>query len=150
MKTNKFYLIPLLLFLLSAVPLFAQDVEFTYDLNGNRENRIIDMSKSSDNINDSTNINDEKLPKIYTETLNNHTVTIFPNPSEGAFQVKIEGLEDDVKGSLTLTSLSGIVIYKLDNIKPENNIDIRNTEGGTYFLSIILNDQKSTWKVIKK
>lgn len=155
MKTIKVLILPVFIILFNLGNALAQDVTYTYDLNGNRENRIIDLGKSTDSISDfNSNTDDyneeEPLPKIYSETIEDCYVTIFPNPSGGMFKVKIEGLSEIVSGSIILTTLAGTIVFEANNVKPQTNVDIRNRESGTYILSIMIDQQKRTWKVIKR
>lgn len=158
MKTIIALIIPVLLMLSSFVNVLAQDVTFTYDPNGNREDRIIDLGKSTDsigdfnkNVIDKSNDNDEdSLPKIYSESIEDCKVKIYPNPSGGRFKVKIEGLSETVSGSLLLTTLSGTIVFEDYTVKSETFVDIRNHDSGTYILSIMIDQQKRTWKVIKR
>ena len=69
---------------------------------------------------------------------------IFPNPSEGIFNIKWESKGRDMK--LTLYDITGKTILSKTAIKKDNfNIDLHNFSSGIYFLTL-----KTTNKIVTK
>jgi len=78
---------------------------------------------------------------LYSNTLNE--VSIFPNPSNGMFNVFINKEE---MFHLTITNASGQVVLK-DNIISSKKIDLSNYTNGLYFMNLV-SDFNSYLKVI--
>jgi hypothetical protein len=72
-------------------------------------------------------------------------ITIFPNPTNGMFQVSIEKVE--IK-KIRIYSMMGI--FKTEFLNT-NTIDLRNLEGGIYLLELISeNDERIIRKILKE
>ena len=83
------------------------------------------------------------------DDLTNHKITIYPNPTEGNFNVEISDMESIEKASITIYSTTGTIVYTNDDPDASNEIDITQSPDGMYLLKIIVDDNSSTWKVIK-
>ncbi len=121
---------------------YAQIVSFNYDDTGNRIQREIIFIGDKDN--------SDSIPTQFNSIIDKATVTIFPNPNGGRFSVEIQNADVDFDASLLLHTLSGTLIIKEENLNKLTNVDISKYENGTYLLSIIINDKKETWKVVKR
>ncbi|MCD4747440.1 MAG: T9SS type A sorting domain-containing protein [Bacteroidales bacterium] len=121
---------------------YAQIVSFSYDDTGNRTQREIIFIGDKDN--------SDSITTQFNSIIDEVTVTIFPNPNGGKFSVEIQNTDEDFDASLLLHTLSGTLIIKEDNLSKLTNVDISKYENGTYLLSIIINDKKETWKVVKR
>ena len=121
---------------------YAQTVSFSYDQAGNRIQREIIFIGDKD-------ISDT-ITTQFNSILDEVTVTIYPNPNGGKFSVEIHNADENLDATLLLHTLSGKLIIKKENLNKLTNVDISKYENGTYLLSIIINDKKETWKVVKR
>ncbi|MEA3505868.1 MAG: hypothetical protein U9R32_11860, partial [Bacteroidota bacterium] len=101
-------------------------VSFTYDNNGNRVSRNTAVLKSQPN--GTTKITEQKdylaLESNYIEELGSQTITIYPNPTGGAFAVGITNLQGIVKKSMALYSITGKEIFKQQDFNELTEINI--------------------------
>ncbi len=139
----------LYLFLFSLLPIasFAQGrIEYSYDASGNRIKREIVMPVPKAKAKQSL----ASGAQTFTDVLRNHTVRIYPNPTEGALQISISGLTDTDNCSLSIYTSQGARVMT-ENVNADRaDINISNQPAGVYLLRITINDHSSTWKIIKK
>ena len=126
-----------------SISLFADRVVYTYDASGNmtqsqRQIRLRDAGNGSDQ---------DTVPMC--ETLSFHNITIYPNPTKGRFSVEITGTEIPENSSITLHNLQGGIIYSNNAPDQLNEIDLTPQPDGLYILTIKIDSETSTWKVIK-
>jgi len=82
--------------------------------------------------------------------LGNQTITIYPNPTGGAFAVGITNLSGVVKKSMALYTISGREIFKKQDFNELTEINISTQKSGTYILKILLDNKQTTWKIVKR
>ena len=143
-RTNLWLTIALLC--LSAT-LSAQTISFGYDEAGNRISRTITLKSTEANI-DPIQLEEKR----YFDVLHQMKITISPNPHGGKFTVAVQNLPDVEEGQsiqLMLHSISGEMIYHIDELQSHNEVDISNRQNGTYLLTLISANDKRTWKIIK-
>lgn len=100
---------------------------------------------SDNSFNYSSNITPtcDYLTSVNSLNKNLSSVNIFPNPSNGSFTV---GFDQSIK-KIQLTDLLGnIIFYKQTNNQIKFNID--NLQGGTYILTLIDKDNRTTSRKI--
>ena len=124
-----------------SISLFADRVVYTYDASGN-------MTQSQRQIRLRENGSDQDTVPM-RETLSFHRITIYPNPTKGRFSVEITGTEIPENSSITLHNLQGGVIYSNNAPDQLNEIDLTPQPDGLYILTIKIDSETSTWKVIK-
>jgi hypothetical protein len=87
---------------------------------------------------------------IEENTANNLSLELLPNPTNGIFEVKINGLRNQ-KTTITITDATGQTIMT-DNIAGNNNnskkIDLTATPKGVYFVKIQTGSQIRTEKLV--
>ncbi|MEA3505470.1 MAG: T9SS type A sorting domain-containing protein [Bacteroidota bacterium] len=127
-------------------------VNYTYDDNGNRVSRNTVVLKSQPN--GTTKITEQKdylaLESNYIEELGSQTITIYPNPTGGAFAVGITNLQGIVEKSMALYSITGKEIFKQQDFNELTEINISTQKSGTYILKILLDNKQTTWKIVKR
>jgi Zn-dependent metalloprotease len=74
------------------------------------------------------------------ESNNSYKINIYPNPASDILNVDIKSLEE--VESISIISISGIEILKVNISDSHNEIDISNISSGIYFINII-NSNKS-------
>lgn len=155
MKRQIKLLIVLGIILFFPITTYTQIVSFSYDESGNRIQReIIYIEKSETFHENSQSNNNNELADTaaiqHNAIINEVNISILPNPNGGKFKVLMSGTDENISASLLLHNLSGTLILKKENMTKITDVDISKQNNGTYFLSIIINDQKETWKVIKQ
>ena len=136
-----------LIILLSSVShCFSQNnVTYTYDASGNRISRsIILRSRQSQK---------KKAPQdteSVSDMLDEKRITISPNPTEGHLKILINGKSDSDNCSLSIYSASGQLVDVHPEIGKSTEIDLSNHPKGYYILKININNETSSWKIIKK
>lgn len=119
-------------------------IGYSYDSSGNRVERtivleIVKKAKASPEIENS-----------FTDNIDERNVKIYPNPTQGQLRVDISRLDEGDKCTLSLYSISGYLIFTDSNAGTTNCIDISNQKTGLYLLKITVNENTSTWKIIKQ
>lgn len=119
-------------------------IGYSYDSSGNRVERTIVLetvkkAKASPEIENS-----------FTDNIDERNVKIYPNPTQGQLRVDISRLDEGDKCTLSLYSISGYLIFTDSNAGTTNCIDISNQKNGLYLLKITVNENTSTWKIIKQ
>ena len=120
----------------------ADRIVYSYDEAGNRvqsEKEIILRS-----IGRTTDI------KIYNDSLSQARIIIYPNPTQGDLKIDIVGIDNFDHTELKVISLNSVVITSVNQLSASNEVDLTNYPNGTYLLIIRLNDDTTTWKIIKE
>ncbi len=146
-----------LLGLLSMLFLFqlaanSQSVSFAYDDCGNRIAREIvlpPMANAQTNPDD-PNANGRETLAVQESDIGDVQVQISPNPNGGQFKVMLQGINAETDAKLFLHSANGQLLVEKERLKAVNDIDIRQSQNGTYILTLIINGKKESWKVIKQ
>lgn len=127
-----------------AVQAKAQTVNFTYDNDGNMNQRMILIVGP---------VGAKASPKdtvSLSEEIGLQKVILYPNPTKGRFQVAVTALDGKQKNYYNLYALSGVTLIGKAISSELTEIDISNYPVGTYLLDIFLGDKVSRWKVIKQ
>ena len=144
------------LFMLSIFTLsFAQEaIQYTYDPSGNRIERSIVLlppeNPGGNNQGEEQEYKYDEQQKEYSDVLNDHEITIFPNPNGGQFDVVITNLNEVIESVITLYSVAGEPLLNRKNPEETEHFDIRHLRNGTYLLTIQLDKEQTTWKIIKQ
>lgn len=149
MKKLKYQLVFLLVIVCHSAAI--TQVFFTYDVRGNRVNRVLTLSKVSDTI-----VQDETITHKFDNTLDTDTIAelvigISPNPTKSSIII-----------SVSKTNVSDFPVYSLFNLQGEkiigqkelssnaNLINLSNEANGVYFLVVNYKTHQRTWKIIKE
>lgn len=139
-----------ILFYLILLPVVtsAQDkIGYTYDSAGNRINRKAVQSFKKTMARLQANPSEDQRA---SDMQHDHSITIYPNPTDGLLRINISQLKKTDDCSLCFYTSQGTLIIT-ENVKKENvYINISNQPAGIYLLKITINDKVTTWKVIKK
>jgi len=122
---------------------------YGYDASGNRINRVITLVSHSP-----AQPQSEEEPaeqKVFSETLNDFSVRIYPNPTKGAFTVEIPPMPKGKTASLRLFSASGKLIHHKNGFHGGiERFNIGHHPSGLYLLKIVAGDSSTEWKIIKQ
>jgi hypothetical protein len=143
---RKYYV--LVLFALLPLTSLAQaKIGYSYDAAGNRVKREIVMSPRRA----MTRQQNQKLEnQSFSDMVRDHSIKIYPNPTEGALKISILGLKEADVCSIGVYTLQGSQILTEDVTSGNIGIDISNQPAGIYLLKIAINNNSTTWKIIKK
>ena len=129
-------------------------VGFSYDPSGNRiERNMILLPPKSPGNDQQTEEEEYKLEEQkpeFSEILNNHEITIFPNPNGGQFDAQITNLSEVMESSLALYSIEGKEVFYRNKPEEITHINIQGKKKGTYVLKILLDGEVSSWKIVKQ
>lgn len=138
--TMNIKLIVILSFLILPLTVSAQtSVTFSYDYSGNRITRQLYIgAKSRSRASEVTAV----------ESLSGKKVSIHPILAESKVRVEILGLTDADICILRVYNLSGKLL-KEQNAENSTILDLSSYKKDCYILSVELNKEKKTWKIIK-
>ena len=81
---------------------------------------------------------------VGTNTINSENITLFPNPTTGKFT-----LSNIRAGNVTITNVSGKVLFEKANFSDSQTINISKYPSGVYFVRIQTKDKVYSTKIIK-
>lgn len=124
---------------------FADRIENAYDAAGNRltSEKIIIFTRGSVN----GNAPEEKM---FQDSLASTKITIYPNPTEGDLKIDIAGVSDFESSGLILYDMAGKVVKNITQLSESNELDITDYANGMYIMVIKINEESTTWKIVKK
>lgn len=115
----------------------SQNVQFTYDENGNRQSRSIWFKK-------------DDRPGAPQLVVHNDLYRLFPNPTPGRFSLVITETAKQQSLRATLTTMTGVILEDLPIKDLRTEFDLSNQPDGLYLLEITGTEHAETWKVIKQ
>lgn len=134
----------LMLLLSSSLAVNAQQsMSFSYDDAGNRISRVMVLSKAiakSDQAVSSQSLFDEVGGK---------QVQISPNSSTGHVLVEMLG-KSDCAVNLSVCNASGMQVYSHPLQNGRLNVDLSSNPSGIYILTIEVDGERQSWKIVKK
>lgn len=143
---KRLYKFILLLATLYCAEASAQKITYIYDNAGNRIKREIVLSPKG--VRSSEDNTDDTQPVC--DMLADKDIKIHPNPTTGMLKIEITNYESGDLGNIYVYSINGHAITNSKILSPLTDIDISNSPNGIYLLTIQLNDNRATWRVIKQ
>jgi hypothetical protein len=128
-------------------------VNFSYDDNGNRIKRWVEVLKMMET--DSTSnwiIQDTILKKksFNRDLTPDETISVYPNPSEGFLTLEIKEILPGACANVRLFTLSGQEMLQQNACNSLNTIDITSLAPGSYILVVRSGTRTSKWKIIRE
>jgi YD repeat-containing protein len=146
MQKSKQFILLLLLLAASALQSQAQNtVKYTYDQAGNRLLRTIALGQQD--VKRNYQPTDSVVIK---ETIGEHTIKVFPNPTRGALGVDIQGVDPKQELRLIMYSGAGAVLYNQPATEGINPIDMTQYPQGWYVLRVVAGTEKREYKIVKE
>lgn len=138
------YLIILMTLITLLVKGQAQDNVFVFDYDGagNRVKRYL--------IPGHLRIKNSNAPEHYDQQVNTNMVSIYPNPSRGIMDVKIQNLVVGQQASIKVYSNNGSFIKTYDNASDITTINIEDKPPGNYIISVLIDNKVREWLVQKE
>ena len=120
-------------------------INYSYDDAGNRVGRVAVLSSIAHRkehfLSDSTYTAGHELF---------HEIRIHPNPTQSHLRIVVQGMNLNVNYNLFLYAMSGALLINIPSAGAYTNMDLSPFPPGCYLLTIELNGQKRTWKIIKE
>jgi hypothetical protein len=128
----------------------CQNVEFTYDASGNRISQQVVYLKTveSDPQDSTSQFRKPEIPE--PSCIGGLAFRVFPNPTPGSLTVTTEGDASAQRITMTVSTLSGGVIWQCELPAREQPVDLSPFENGVYILSVRVDQESKTWKIIKQ
>ena len=89
----------------------------------------------------------EELPVETTNSTENISIKVYPNPNTGAFTLEIPGITGTA--TILISDLSGRVMHTESTTEPTLNIDMNNYADGAYLLQVSVNGKVYSTKLIR-
>lgn len=133
-------LVILLCGLMATIVVNSQQLSYSYDAAGNRISRTIFLGlKSADG-----------QQQEFTETIAKKEVKIYPNPVESLLSVSIEGFGNETVSECLIYTLAGTLVKREKIRGGLTTLDMSSFSSGTYVLQILIDGEKSVWKIVKE
>ena len=75
---------------------------------------------------------------------------IYPNPVQTELTISISRYQTSIQGEYLLYSLGGAILKKGKIEAETTRINMSNYQSGTYLLKISIDNQTTSWKIIKQ
>jgi len=126
--------------LMATIVVYSQGLSYTYDAAGNRISRTIVLGLK----------NADVQQQEFTETIAKKEIKIYPNPVESLLSISITGYDAGIVSECFIYNMAGAVL-KREKISGElTTLDMSSFSSGTYVLQILIDGEKSVWKIVKE
>lgn len=116
---------------------------YGYDAAGNRIKREIVLTRAQD-------LGEDTEPQVYSEMLQKYSISISPNPIKELVTITISGLDKNSKGQIAMYNIGGQLIEKRDIVTTENTFDLSSQPNGIFLIQIRIDEQVTSWKIVKQ
>jgi hypothetical protein len=138
-------------FAVLATGLYAQDLVYTHDANGNRIVRETLVLKTA-NPNGSNAANGQQVinqdNSVETYLLGSHIV-LYPNPTKGLVTVQTDSAFP-TGTTLYVYDSQGRLLRQQDATGLQTAADLSNQPAGVYIMRLTLNGRSKEWRVVKE
>jgi hypothetical protein len=93
--------------------------------------------------------NDFKNPDIQ-KSFEKYSINFFPESDKGIIYIQFNDLDNNIKPELLFSNEKGDVIYKIRAKTRLNVINLRKIPPGTYLITADVNEEISTWEIVKE
>lgn len=129
-------------------------VNYSYDANGNRMDRIIIVvTDYMETPIDSTVIVRSSSPQYeeYKDDNNDSiSISVYPNPVMEGLTIRMPSYGEYTDIEVNLYSTLGVCVKNIAIIAEETYVDLSDLSSGSYFLKLIGCDDGRLWKIIKR
>ncbi len=141
----------LFLMLFSVLKLSAQEkLSYAYDASGNRISRTIVLNTKSASVVTKSALKKQTTNSFFEEVLSQKQVKLYPNPVKSHLTVEINGYDSNLNGTLMVYDMNGRKLINQNINESRTLLNMSSFLTGTYVMHIVLNGEKSVWKVIKQ
>jgi hypothetical protein len=157
---NIIKLFSMLLCLIACYTSYAQsnkkNVNYTYDAAGNRKTRnvTITLNKKANQDTTTSIYNDKVTSKNAQGITVKHDISIYPNPIQELLSIKLTNGADDLTTGTTvnyyLVDVYGkVLVEQVSFTDGIINLNTINLLPGFYFLNVVTNFEKKSYRIIK-
>ena len=133
----------ILLSLLYSTQSICQIFEYSYDDVGNRIQRQYIIIHNPERTGDDTTFTNQE------QMAAKPSITVFPNPASTEINITIESLEEGNTAEVHLYDFQGKRLISRQQTKRNDIIDVLSLKSGTYYLEIIKNSERISYKIVK-
>lgn len=134
-----------------ATGLFAQDLVYTHDANGNRIVRETLVLKTANPSATNPALTQAQMQQEGTETyLLGSKINVYPNPTQGSVQLVIEGLAPEQTATVVLLNINGQPLQQQPISTANTTLDLSGYTAGVYLIRLTLNGRSKEWRVVKQ
>jgi len=144
---KKYYILVLLLGIVSSVFSQTQRINYTYDHAGNRLSGLSSQIRMA-NIK-GTEVETEPQ-EVYSDQIDQSTILVYPNPTKGILKIEITRLSEDNPIHITLHDMSGRMLINKPNASTFTELNISDQPNGIYILTVFSDNKYRRWKIIKE
>lgn len=119
-------------------------IAFAYDEAGNRIKRELVLTQKSNAPGHSAGVNTN-----FYDSIGDKSVTLSSDGS-GNILISISDFDVEDMGRIIVYTLSGIHVLDQNITDSAVSIDLSSNPSGVYVLSVIVNENQTTWKITKK
>lgn len=119
-------------------------IEILYDAAGNRITRKvlqISLSSKGSTPTDST---------YYLDHTQSIQMKVYPNPTQGKILIEMSEVEESSTNIIHIFDSQGKRVYASEGQGNQMEIDLSTYPAGYYMVELYVNDEHTTWKIIKK
>lgn len=124
-------------------------VSYEYDAAGNRTQRMMKTLYLSGAKSVAADTTESIAPMI--EEAGNRQIVLYPNPTRGMLKVNINGGEWNDRYQTVVYDQNGRVVTRNQMVGDgDMDVDLTGQSTGYYFLHLMVNDERKTYKIIKE
>ncbi|HCM60540.1 MAG TPA: hypothetical protein DIS74_09240 [Bacteroidales bacterium] len=122
-------------------------VEFTYDSNGSRLSRTLEIVQLKSSV-ISFPVDMTDLEKF--ETTEKKGIQLFPNPFSSSLKLVINGFDESTVKDAVIFSVSGAELLRFQRLSNECEIQLSSLDDGVYIMRVTIDTEKFVYKIVKK
>lgn len=144
---STFFLLMTFLLLIPFGNKAQQKLSYAYDNAGNRISRTIVLSGQQS----MAKVGQAHTDSVFfREVLGKKQIKLFPNPVKENLTIEITGYEENLKGEYFLFDIQGKTILHRMLDSGNFQIEMSTYAAGNYLMRLVINNEASIWRIIKK
>jgi len=124
--------------------------EITYDNAGNRTTRkVLEICSTPKGGSNSKGIN-QSDSTYYVDQLSSIRMQVYPNPTQGIVYIDMKGNSNFIQHTICIFDDHGRKLCESKSEGSATQIDLSSYAAGIYLVELSANDERTTWKIIKR
>ncbi|MCU0378693.1 MAG: T9SS type A sorting domain-containing protein [Bacteroidales bacterium] len=137
-------LLALLLTLASNSARSQNIVAFTYDANGSRISRNLEVVELK-----SSTVSFPLDPDKLKEKEQSIGIQLYPNPFYSTIRLLINGFDEKEKKTAVVYNLAGTVLLRFESLSNDSDLKLNMLDDGVYILRLTIGHEAFVYKIIK-